>query len=194
MGIDGGIEYMREIDVIRVVVNNMIEGIMFHNQMIQYFEYLGLKGFSDLQKIRFEGENKDLVELQRYVIDTYGVVVGETNPDSRSYIPAEWGEELRERIDVDNRKDYVRFGIETWKYWEDKSKKVYGNAYFNLNDLRDAGGSERILKVVEGTEKELHFVYDLMCKLKGSEYDSVVVSLMDKDVVKMYEKFWKKER
>lgn len=185
---------MREVDEIRVVVNNMIEGTMFHNQMIQYFEYLGLRGFSDLQKIRFRDENYELVRLQRYVIDTYGVVVGESNPDRRSYIPTEWGDEVRERIDSRSRKDYVRFGVETWKDWEDKSKSVYGNAYFNLNDLRDAGGSERILKVVEDTEKELHFVYGLMDLLIYSDYDANVISLLDKDVVKMYEKFCKKER
>lgn len=190
MGYWVGVKNMREVDCFRVAVNNMIEGTMFHNQMIQYFEYLGLSGFSKLQCIRFRDENSEMVCLQRYVIRTYGVVVGESNPDSRSYIPQEWGEKLRETI-VDGS-EYVKFGVETWKDWEERSKKKYNSVYFDLCDLRDAGGSERILKVVKETEKELHFVYDIMCKLRNCNYDSVSVNIMNDNIVDMYKMFNKK--
>ena len=183
---------MREIDVFKDVIRNMVEGTMFHNQMIQYFEYLGLSGFAELQKIRFEDENDEMVKLQRYIVEVYGVVVGDINPDSRSYIPQEWSENLRESLENSQVWEYVKFGIETWKDWESKSRDLYGKRYFELSDLRDAGGSERIMEVVKETEREMRFAYELMCLLRGAYYNSGCVSLLDGKIVKMYKRFYKK--
>ena len=183
---------MREIDVFKDVIRNMVEGTMFHNQTIQYFEYLGLNGFAELQKIRFEDENNEMVKLQRYIVEVYGVVVGDINPDSRNYIPQEWSENLRENLENGQVWEYVKFGIETWKDWESKSRDLYGKKYFELSDLRDAGGSERIMKVVNETEMEMRFAYELMCLLRGTYYNSSCVSLLDDKIVKMYKRFYKK--
>lgn len=182
---------MREIDVFKDIIRNMVEGTMFHNQMIQYFEYLGLSGFADLQKIRFEDENDELVKLQRYVVEVYGIVVGDVKPDSRNYIPQEWFESLRENLENSQIWEYVKFGIETWKDWESKSRNLYGKLYYDLSDLRDAGGSERIMKVVVETENEMRFAYELMCLLRGTYYNGCM-SLLDGKVVKMYKEFNKK--
>lgn len=183
---------MREIDVFKDVIRNMVEGTMFHNQMIQYFEYLGLSGFAELQKIRFEDENNEMVKLQRYIVEVYGLVVGDINPDSRNYIPQEWSENLRENLENGQIWEYVKFGVETWKDWESNSRGLYGRAYFDLSDLRDAGGSERIMEVVRETEKEMRFAYELMCLLRGAYYNSGCVSLLDGEIVKMYKRFYKK--
>lgn len=183
---------MREIDVFKDVIRNMVEGTMFHNQMIQYFEYLGLSGFAELQKIRFEDENNEMVKLQRYIVEVYGVVVGDINPDSRNYIPQEWSENLRESLENGQVWEYVKFGVETWKDWESKSRDLYGKRYFELSDLRDAGGSEQIMEVVKETEREMRFAYELMCLLRGAYYNSGCVSLLDGKIVKMYKRFYKK--
>jgi hypothetical protein len=66
---------MREIDVFKDVIRNMVEGTMFHNQMIQYFEYLGLSGFAELQKIRFEDENNEMVKLQQEAEKTCNAIL-----------------------------------------------------------------------------------------------------------------------
>ena len=183
---------MREIDVFKDVNRNIVEGTMFHNQMVQYFEYLGLSGFANLQKIRFEDENDELVKLQRYVVEVYGVVVGDVKPDSRTYIPQEWSKNKRENIENSEIENYVRFGIETWKDWESNTKDFYDRCYFELNDLRDASGSERIMDIIRETEKEMRFAYELMCLMRGMFYNSVGVSLLDNKIVKMYKKFYKK--
>lgn len=183
---------MREIDVFKDVIRNMVEGTMFHNQMIQYFEYLGLTGFAELQKIRFFDENDELVKLQKYVVDVYGVVINDVNPDSRTYISQEWCENKRENISASESENYVRFGIETWKDWENKSKDFYGKCYFELNDLRDASGSERIMLLIKETEMEMKFAYNLMVKLQNSNYNAVTTTMVDKCIVHEYKKFYKK--
>lgn len=183
---------MREVDVFKDVIRNVIEGTMFHSQMIQYFDYLGLDGFAKLHKIRFERENAELVELFKYVVEVYGVAIGDVKPDSRNFIPEEWYEGLRESVRDEDRVNYIRFGVESWKDWESKSKSLYGQRYFELNDLRDAGGSEKIMDIVRGTEMELRFAYNLMCKLRNSGYDVGTITLLDNEVLGMYKKFYKK--
>ena len=45
-----------------------IKGMMFHQQMADYFDFLNLKGYSCLHRHRFMEETKSLAKLHNYYI------------------------------------------------------------------------------------------------------------------------------
>lgn len=182
---------MSEKDIFADVLRNILEGLMFHNQMIMYFDYMGLTGLADLQRCRFRDENKEMMHLQRYFVECYGTVPNEANVEARNYIPMEWQSDDRALLRAEQKRDFVKFGIETWKDWEDKSKARYSKAYFDLSDVQDAGGTERLGLLVQSVEQELRYVSGLMDRLRGCDYDMIAVVELDRCAVKEYKKFMK---
>lgn len=182
---------MNEKDIFADVLRNVLEGLMFHNQMIMYFDYLGLTGFADLQRQRFKDENQEMVSLQRYYVECYGLIPNEANVEARNYIPPEWWEDDRTLITAERKREFVKFGIETWRDWEVKSKARYSKAYFDLDGVRDAGATERLGILVQHVERELRYVSGLMTKLRGCDYDMIAMVEMDRCVMKDYKRFMK---
>ena len=182
---------MREMDVFGDILRHMVEGTMFHLQMAQLFCYLGLSGFSTLQERRFLDENRTMMDLERFVIETLGTIPDTGAVEARNYLPAEWHDDPREILQPDQIGEYVKFGVETWKDWEEKTKTLYNRCYYSLDDLRSAYASDEVMKILRGTGDELRYVYALSSKLRGCQYDMPTIALMDGGIVKEYERFMK---
>lgn len=167
---------------------------MFHLQMAQMFYYLGLTGFGKLQERRFLDENQTMMALERFVVETVGIIPDTGAVEARNYLPAEWHDEPREMLQAEQFGEYVKFGVETWKDWEEKTKTLYDRCYHSLEDLRSGYAADEAMDILRGTGDELRYVYNLSSKLRECQYDMATVVLMDRDVIKDYGKFKKEVR
>ena len=51
------------------IVAHMIEGVMFHSQSIEYYEFLGLPGYAECHKYHYFCESWSLQDLNLFYID-----------------------------------------------------------------------------------------------------------------------------
>lgn len=182
---------MRALDVVAEMLGRMVEGTMFHLQMVQYFSYLGLRGFAELHRKRFLEENTCMVDLQRFAVETTGMIPGNGQVEARSYLPNEWMDKMRETESERTLDEYVRYAMEAWKEWEEQTRNLYSRCYYALDDMREGYLADEAMRHVRETGDEMLFAYNLICWMREVDYDRLAIVQMDKDVVRKYGKYMK---
>lgn len=183
-------------EILRSVVENQVNGLMFHSQMMAYFDFLGLNGFADVQRCRYESEGKEMLQFRRFYVQMFDAVsdTGDVNTNN-DVVPAQWKElGYRRRFDISGLASGVKFAFERWVDWEEHSLNVYGKARYYCDEIRCAEASLKVDELVKDTERELRYVKDLAFKLRNVDWDSYTVLLMQKDSVKEYKKWMKLDR
>lgn len=182
---------MNVMDIISAAVTHMVEGLMFHDQMMQYFLYLGLPGLASLQEKRYLAESKAMARLQGYSIQAYGMIASDSATDARDYIPSAWKDSPRNLVDLRGMEN-ARIALETWEGWEADTRKLYGQLYFQAGEIRDAGASERLAELVRDADKEHRFVNELLDRVMATESDPGAMALIDANVCSDYKNFMKR--
>lgn len=182
---------MNVMDIISTAVRHMVEGLMFHDQMMQFFLYMGLPGLARLQEKRYLSESKAMARLQRYAVQAYGTIPSDSGTNARDYIPSTWRDSPRNLVDLRGMEN-ARVALETWEGWEADTCKLYGQLYFQAGEIRDAAASETLAELVRDADKEHRFACELSDKVKALEADPGALALIDACVCKDYEKFVKR--
>lgn len=182
---------MNVMDIISAAVRHMVEGLMFHDQMMQFFLYLGMPGLARLQEKRYLDESRAMAELQQYAIRAYGMIASDSGTSARDYIPSTWRDSPRNLVDLRGTED-ARVALETWEGWEADTRKLYGQLYFQAGEIRDAAASERLAELVRDADKEHRFVAELLARAMAVETDQGAMALIDASVCEDYKKFMKR--
>lgn len=182
---------MNVMDIISAAVRHMVEGLMFHDQMMQFFLYLGMPGLARLQEKRYLDESRAMADLQKYAIRAYGMIASDSGTSARDYIPSTWRDSPRNLVDLRGTED-ARVALETWEGWEADTKKLYSQLYFQAGEVRDAGASEKMAELVRGVDKEHRFVSELVARARAVDHDPGAMALIDASVCEDYKKFMKR--
>ena len=99
-------------EVFSQVSKHMIEGIMIHSQMADYYNFLGLKGYAKCHEYHFISENCNFRKLSMYYIKHFNKLLPELPNDNPNVIPSAWFKYLRQDVDANTRKTAIQGGIE----------------------------------------------------------------------------------
>lgn len=80
---------MPVIDVFAKVSDHLIDGMMMHEQMADYYNFLGLDGFKRLHEYHFICETISMRRIHRYFIDHCNQLLPVANTKHIDVIPVE---------------------------------------------------------------------------------------------------------
>ena len=135
--------------------NHMVKGMMLHDQMANYYKFLGLSGYAKCHEYHFMKETDDYRKLQRYFISHYNKLIPEERFDNPNVIPENWYNYTRQDVDASTKKSAVKTGLTSWVEWERDTKALYESSYTELEDLGEVATALFLREYVEDVTHEL---------------------------------------
>lgn len=158
-------------EVYKSIASHMVKGIMFHEEMANYYDLLGLHGYKRCHEYHYYCESKNFRCLNRYFINHHGKLIEEEKVDQPSIIPDSWFRYNREDVSPTDVRNAAKDGVEKWVSWERETKKLYEDMYLELINSGAVASAGHIMRYICDVDKELKNAERKWLKLKMSDYD-----------------------
>lgn len=171
---------------------HFIKGMMVHDQMARYYDFLGLKGYKRIHEYQFYEDSKTFRRINRYYINHHSKLVPEMRVEDPALIPESWYNYKREDVDPQTKRNSVEIGINKWVEWERTTKSELESAIKTLQDngfMADAKWCQNILSKVS---YELKKAERKLIELKGVSFDLIYITEEQQKVHDNYKEKMKK--
>ena len=176
-------------EVFSLTGQRMVEGLMVHSQMSDYYNFLSLKGYAECHKYHYFCESANYKNLCGYYICHCNKLITDRPFNNPKIIPDNWFMFTRQDVDESIRKAAIETGFERWAQWERDSKKLYEQRYQNLIALGEVAAAMEIKKYVIDVDNELADAEKKHLALKAENFDiSNIIAEQDE----LYKKYCKK--
>ena len=177
-------------DVFSRINSHMVEGMMLHNQMADYYDFLGLMGFKRMHEYRFLCEASQMRGVSRYYINHYNRLLPSADVLNPEVIPVGWNRYTRMDVDANTKRNAIRTCMDKWCKWEPDTKKLYQESYSELCDMGEIAAACKVKELLVDADMELKCADRLYIKLQSMDYDLCTIMLMQDE---MHEEYRKKE-
>ena len=168
-------------EIFNQLSNHMVEGLMFHSQLSDYFGFLGLKGYQICHKYRYFDENKNYRKISSYYLCHYDKLIPNTPIKNPNLIPTSWYQYTRHDVDIQTRKNAIQAGIEKWVNWESATKKLYESLYGELIKIGEVSAAKELSSYIRDVDFELAEAYQEHLNLVAIDFDiSDIIQEQDK--------------
>lgn len=175
-------------EIFTTIGRTMVEGLMFHSQLCDYFCFLGLKGYSKCQKYHYFEESCNYKKLGHYYLKHFGKIILEEGFNNPKVIPETWIKYTRADVNMQIRKSSIQNGFEKWVHWETDVKKTYESMYNELIKLNETAAALELKKYLEDVDEELAKATQKWLELKATDWDISLIMEEQKDYYKKYSK------
>ena len=153
------------------LLNHMVKGLMIHDQMANYYDFLGLEEYKDCHEKHYLKENKSYRKLYHYYITRYNRLIPEFRFENPNIIPSSWYSHARQDVDMKTRQQAIEDGLNKWIKWEGSTLTLYQQMYIELMNLGDVAGATEVLKLIKDVEEELQQAEQYQLYKKAMNYD-----------------------
>lgn len=175
-------------EVFSQMSDHMIQGIMFHAQMSDYYNFLGLKGYAKCHEYHFVCENYNFRKLSHYYLGHYNKIIQELQTENPKAIPSSWYKYKKQDVDTATRKSAIQSGIESWVNWEQSTKTFYEKMYRELIALSEIAAAMEIKTYILDVDEELARARQKHIEEKAIDYDITIIMSEQEDKYKKYKK------
>ena len=176
-------------DIFSRLIAHIVEGLMTHAQLSDYYDFLGLCGYKECHKYHYFAENKSYRDLSAYCIEHYNKIPKEIPIDNPNVIPESWYQYLRQDVNPATRMNSIQIGMDKWVDWEKKTKLLYEQLYIEAINLNDIALSIRIKDLIKDVDKELAEACQKRLEMKAVDFN---ISDLMQDQRSLYKKYKKK--
>ena len=167
---------------------HMIEGLMIHSQISDYFAFIGLDGYQEWHKYHYFEENSNYKKLGDYYLHHYNKIITERSFKNPSIIPENWYQYTRQDVNNQIRNSAVQMVIERWVGWEKSTKKLYETLYKELITLNEIAAAEELSKYIIDVDYELAEACQKHIELVANDYNISDIITEQKNYKKHYKK------
>ncbi len=178
-------------DIYGQIASHMIKGLMVHDQLANYYDFLGLKGYSQCHQYHYLQQSCCYRKLCKYYTCYYNKLIPEVPVENPKEIPFSWFKYSRMDVDINTKRNAVKVGLENWMTWEKQTLSLYQELFkelYNLNQIASAYQLEKIICNVQEQIKEVEQYY-LQKKAVDFDMDNIISEQKNKK-----EKYKKKKR
>ena len=142
-------------DIFSRLANHMIKGLMTHEELANYYDFLGLGGYKRCHEYQFYAESKSYRRICKYFINHYNKLIPEMYVETPSIIPDNWYRYTRQDVDTNTKRNAVRNGLSLWISWERDTKQFYQSIYRELMDTEEVASACVVAELIEDVDCEL---------------------------------------
>lgn len=150
---------------------HMVKGLMLHDQMADYYDFLNLHGYKRCHEYHAKCEMEGYRHLHRYYINHFHRLVEEDNVPNPDAIPASWYRYSRQEVDTGTKRTAVKAGIEKWVAWEKETKSFYERMYHELEEAGEIASANFLCGYIKAVDKELKWAERKHIDLATVDYD-----------------------
>lgn len=154
----------------------MIAALMFHDQMADYFDFLGMKGYKRLHEYQYFAESMERKKLNQYYINHHNKLIPDTYSGQVSIIPENWQSANRISVGKSTKQKGIEDGFNQYREWESETKNLYEHYSSRLREMGAVADAIMVEKLVEDVDKELKKLERIIIDLISSGYDMVYIT------------------
>ena len=170
---------------------HMVNGMMVHEQLMNSYLFLNLKGYAACHEYHYMSETKGHIRLSRYKVDHYDMIITQTFDSNNvpDIVPMSWYGFNRNKIDPNMRIQAIEAALDEWIKWEEETKSFYQKIYTDLLTQNEIPFAEFVKSYILDVEEEI--VYAKSERLAKSSMGFDIVSILEEQ--EEYEKRFKKK-
>ena len=162
-------------EVFAQICNHMREGIQFHDEIDQAFQFLGLWGYAKRQREHYYEENKTYKKFQHYYMSHYFKLISAGEENRKELIPASWYKYSASAVDIGTKRSAIKELYGKWIEWEKDTKKLYEEMYLELTNLREIAAAIQVEKLIKDVDDELHKAQKELLDLEAIGFDLTLI-------------------
>lgn len=172
----------------------MIAALMFHDQMADYFDFMGMKGYKRLHEYQYFSESVERKKVNQYYINHHNKLIPNNYSGQVEVIPENWQTANRISVGKSTKQKGIEDGFNQYHEWEAETKSLYEHYASKLRETGSVADAIMVEKLVEDVDNELKKLERIIVDLISSGYDMVYItesqqSIHDKYKAKMSEIF-----
>ena len=164
----------------------MIAALMLHDQMADYFDFLGMKGYKRLHEYQYFDESKERRCLNRYYINHHNQIIQDRYDGVVQMIPDGWKTANRMSVGKSTKQKAVEDGFLQYREWESTTKDLYEKYAAELRTGGMIADAIYVDGLVEDVDKELKCLERIMVDLISTGYDMTYIVESQKDIHDKY--------
>lgn len=158
-------------NVIGKILSHQLEGLMMHEQMAEYYRFLGMDSYAESHDWHYSQESSMFKFIRDYYITHYNRLPPKVSAHNPNVIPDGWYKYNRDEVDNNTKKNAVRNGLQMWRNWEEETKKLYQTMYTELMNEGEIAFASSINALIVSVDTELSNVIGYCIKHKATDYD-----------------------
>lgn len=175
-------------DVFSEINARQIAAIMMHDQMADYFDFLGLSGYKRLHLYQYFAESKERRGVAHYYINHHGKLIPDRFEGNIQMIPESWRSANRMSVEKSTKQKAVEDGFSVYLGWEQATKDVYQKYATALREQGYVADAIFVDRLVEDVDNELERLERIITDLITSGYDPVYILESQKELHDKYKK------
>lgn len=178
-------EQMKELSCIEIyaeVDRHMTAALMFHSEMSDYFNFLGLHGFKRAHELQYFEESIWKRKLHKKVLDLHNKLIPIRGHEKPEVIPVEWYGYTRLDVDDNILAKFVRQAVKQYKEWEEKTKTFYESVCCVFLEKGWLADYNLMMCYLDNVQHELKKIYRLCEELNGTGYDVLYIVEIQKRI------------
>ena len=178
-------------EVFSVINTRQITALMFHDEMADLFDFLGLRGFKRMHEYQYLSESAEHRTLKRYYLNHHGMLLPDEEVEPVDVVPDDWYQYTRMDVTPAVRKQAVQKAMEQYKEWECGTKALYEKCAAYLMAWQKIADFNKVNELVKDVDMELKYLERLCIELKAVEYDCAYIEMLQD---KYHEKYKEKSK
>lgn len=179
--------------IFQEIISHAVKGLMFHEQLANYYDFLGLSGYKKCHEYHYYKESCEYRKLYHFYISTYNKLLPETRFDNPDIIPSNWIGYTRQMVDPKTKRNAVQEGLNKWVNWETDTKVMLEKMYKELIAIDEVYAATKISEMICDVAKELKIAEQYQLNKIGNEYDIISIIEEQKILHKKYKCLIKEE-
>jgi hypothetical protein len=180
-------------EVFAALRSHMIKGMMVHEAMANYYDFLGLKGYKRCQEYHYLDETIAYRSVYRYFVNHHGKLIPQKEVGDPNVIPDTWFAYNRMDVDTATKRKAVQDGYFKWQKWETETLEFYKQLHKELTELEEIADAMKIESLICDVSQELKCIERDILDLEAVDYDIVYIVECQKCLHEKYKKKMKKE-
>lgn len=174
-------------EIFSQVAQHMVLGLMIHSQLCDYYNFLGLKGYSKCHEYHYFEENNNYKKICDYFISHYNKLILDRSFENPNVIPNSWFNYSRNDVSIEIRKTATKNGFDKWIKWEQDTKKFYERYYKELIALNEEAAAFELKKYIIDVDYELAEAEQQNLLLLAIDYNMSDIAMEQNDLYQKYE-------
>lgn len=175
-------------EVYSQIAQRMIEGLMTHSQLADYFGFLGLEGYQKCHLYHYFEENNNYKCIANYYLKHHNKLLLDMPFNNPKVIPEDQFQYNRQQVTKEVRKSAIAAGIERQIVQERGTKKFYETKCTELIQLGDLAGAEEVKKYIIDVDYELAEAEEIYLELNAIDFDINDIVTQQDEIYKKYKK------
>lgn len=162
-------------EIFNKLANHMCEGVMFHDESVKAYEFLGFWGMAKCHINHACEEKEGYQKLLYYYSTHYFKLLRIEEITKTKLIPDIWYKYTTQAVDIATKRTFIKELMIKWIEWERSTKKLYQEMRKELEALNEIDAAIEIDKYIHDVSKELSHAEKILLKLESVEYNMVYI-------------------